>query len=137
MIERLFRVLLAFVPREFRERFGVEMLATARAIDAERPRRPWRTVRAVSDAIVMPFSLRADLRHDARRPPDQRRTIPMEAFVRDLQFAWRGLRREPAFTAFCVITLALGIGANAAMFGIADRLLISGPDHVRDADRVV
>ncbi|HET9372851.1 MAG TPA: ABC transporter permease [Vicinamibacterales bacterium] len=137
MIERLFRLLLALLPRDFRTRFGGEMLATARAIDAERPRRPSRTIRAVCDALLMPFSLRAELRHEARSSPAERRTIPMEAFVRDLQFAWRGLRREPSFTAFCVITLALGIGANAAMFGIADRLLLSGPDHVRDADRVV
>ena len=61
----------------------------------------------------------------------------MDTLFRDLQFALRGLRRERSFTAFCLVTLALGIGANAAMFGIADRLLLSGPDHVREPSRVV
>ena len=54
----------------------------------------------------------------------------------DLVHGVRALRREPAFTAFVVATLALGLGANAAMFGIVDRLLVSAPAHVRDADRV-
>ena len=41
------------------------------------------------------------------------------------------------FTAFVVAALTLGIGANAAMFGIVDRLLLSGPPHIQDPDRVV
>jgi predicted permease len=49
----------------------------------------------------------------------------------------RGFVREPMFAMFVVVTLALGIGANAAMFGVVDRLLLRGPEHVRDADRVV
>src|SRR5262245_1530050 len=137
MVERLYRLLLRWLPRDFRDRFGAEMLDTARALDADRPRRPWTTVRAVSDAIVTPISLRAELRHDRRRHTPGRRTVPMESLLRDVSFALRGLRRDPAFTLFVGVTLALGIGANAAMFGVADRLLLSGPSHVRDAGRVV
>ena len=55
----------------------------------------------------------------------------------DIRLSARGLRRDPAFTAFVVAALMLGIGANAAMFGIVDRLLLSGPPHIRDASRVV
>jgi len=55
----------------------------------------------------------------------------------DLRYALRGLRREPAFTGFVVITLGLGIGANVAIFGVADRLLLSGPAQVTDPDRLV
>ncbi|MGE5834191.1 MAG: ABC transporter permease [Acidobacteriota bacterium] len=135
VIERLYRLLFALLPRDFRDRFGAELLDTARALDAD-ARTPRQAVRAVSDALLTPFALRAELRADARlsSPPRQ---VPMDSFVRDIRFALRALRREPAFTAFVAMTLALGIGANAAMFGIADRLLLRGPAHVRNADRVV
>src|SRR5688572_15289178 len=61
----------------------------------------------------------------------------LDSLAQDLRYALRGLRREPAFTAFAVITLALGIGANAAMYGVVDRLLLRGPDHVLEPDRLV
>ena len=61
----------------------------------------------------------------------------LDTVRQDARYALRGLRREPAFTWFAVVTLALGIGANAAMFGVVDRLLVRGPDHVRDPDRLV
>ena len=51
--------------------------------------------------------------------------------LRDMRFGLRALLRERAFTAFIVIALALGIGANAAMFGVLDRLLLRGPLHVK------
>jgi predicted permease len=56
---------------------------------------------------------------------------------RDLLYAVRGLSRQPGFTVFVVLTLALGIGANSAIFGLLDRLLLSPPPHVREAGRVV
>ena len=42
----------------------------------------------------------------------------MDAFRKDLLYAWRGLRRAPAFAAVAVLTLGLGIGANTAIFSI-------------------
>ncbi len=41
-------------------------------------------------------------------------------FALDARYAARSLVREPLFTSFVVVTLALGIGGNAAMFGVAD-----------------
>jgi predicted permease len=61
----------------------------------------------------------------------------LDSVRQDIRYALRGLRREPAFTVFAIATLALGIGANAAMFGIVDRLLLRGPDHVVEPDRMV
>lgn len=51
--------------------------------------------------------------------------------------ALKGLRRTPAFAATVIATLALGIGANATMFGVIDRVLLRPPEHVVDADDVV
>jgi len=61
----------------------------------------------------------------------------METTFQDVRYALRGLRREPVFTGFAIATLALGIGANAAVYGVVDRLLISGPDHVEHPERLV
>ena len=60
----------------------------------------------------------------------------LDTFRQDVRYAVRGLRRQPGFTAAVVITLALGIGANAAMFGVTDRLLFRPPAMMVDADRV-
>src|SRR5215472_14799924 len=50
----------------------------------------------------------------------------------DIQYAIRGLRRAPAFTATVMITLGLGIGVNAAMFGAIDRLMFRPFPMLRD-----
>jgi len=42
----------------------------------------------------------------------------MDAFRKDLVYAWRGLRRAPVFAAVAILTLGLGIGANTAIFSI-------------------
>src|SRR5438477_408471 len=59
-----------------------------------------------------------------------------DSLRQDLRFAARGLRQKPGFTIAVVLTLALGIGANAAMFGVIDRLLFRPPAFLKDADRV-
>jgi len=49
----------------------------------------------------------------------------------DFRYAARGMRKNPGFTAAVVLTLALGTGANATMFGVVDRLLLQPPAHLR------
>ena len=55
---------------------------------------------------------------------DQRGLPFMETLLRDTRHALRRLRRTPAFTTAILLTLALGIGANTAIFGVIDSILI-------------
>jgi predicted permease len=53
------------------------------------------------------------------------RRLPLiEDLLQDLRFAIRLLRRSPSFTAVAIVTLALGIGANAVVFGVLDALIL-------------
>jgi len=58
--------------------------------------------------------------------------MTFESLLQDLKYAARGLRLKPAFAIAVVSTIGLGIGANAAMFGIVDRLLFRPPNLMRD-----
>lgn len=62
-------------------------------------------------------------------------TLRWESLVQDLRYAVRGLRSKPAFTLAVTVTLALGIGANTAMFSVVDRLLFRPPALLRDPAR--
>ena len=57
--------------------------------------------------------------------------------AKDLRHAARGLRRDPVFTAAAVLSLAIGIGANATIFSAASGLLLSPMPAVRDPHRLV
>ena len=70
-----------------------------------------------------------------RRGSSSRRTW-LEELGQDLAYAFRGFRRRPVFAAGVVLTLGLGIGANATMVGIVDRLLFKPPSHVAEPERL-
>ena len=57
--------------------------------------------------------------------------------LQDLRYAVRSCARSPGLVAAAVVCLALGIGANATIFGVVDTLLFRAPPHVQDPDRVV
>jgi len=61
----------------------------------------------------------------------------MDALLADLRYALRTFARSPALVAAAVVCLALGIGANATIFGVVDTLLFRPPPHVQDPERVV
>jgi len=73
----------------------------------------------------------------AREESRDRWSIPsLDDLLQDVRYALRGLRRSPGFATSAIVTLALGIGANAAMFGVVDRLMFRPFAYLRDPDTV-
>lgn len=62
--------------------------------------------------------------------------VRLSAFAQTTKFAIRSLRRAPGLSTGVIVAFALGIGANATMFGIVDRLLLSPPSHFAEPDAV-
>jgi macrolide transport system ATP-binding/permease protein len=70
------------------------------------------------------------------RTRDEFRAAHLENLLRDVRFGLRSLRRHPGFTAMAVLSLAIGIGANTAIVGVAYAVLFQ-PSPLADPDTLV
>ena len=102
-----------------------------RSFDRHPSRPSVRPVRSIGPSVIPLPSSRKPTGGSSRRPG-----IPTRSPMRNLRLAARMLLKTPFVTAIAVLSLALGIGANAAIFSLFDQLLLR-PLPVREPSRLV
>ena len=134
----LYRFLLHAYPKAYRERYGNEMeeafLALLRLDErygALGRARCW--IGATWDASIQGTAER--LGWSKKRPTGGAGEM-MGSILADVHYALRSLRRRPVFAATAIVTIALGIGANASVFTVVDGFMFT-PLPYEDSDELV
>jgi putative ABC transport system permease protein len=152
MPERLYRLLLLTLPADLRRDFGDDMAQLFRDYRRELAGRPVRLMSlwlsAASDVAVEAFVARTPGRVSRARWNEHenddagltlsRRTggMMMRTVIRDFRHGLRLLRKYPASSLLALATLAIGIGANTAIFSVVDRVLLRALPYP-EPDRIV
>ena len=140
VVEHVFGLILRLYPNEFRRQYGDEMRAFVRArLGEPRYATAWGGVALVchilADGVVgavrerlaihAPSSSASGVNaaREALVPDTDPPEELMATLIHDARYAVRTLRRRPAFTIVSALTLALGIGATSAIFGVIDAML--------------
>ncbi len=159
--DRWWRLLMRLYPPDFRRRYGDSMLdfIHRQAADLQHstfPARALETARTVLDLLLTAararlaalgasgagLSLRqgstasSSVPASTSTPPTRPRSSPMDRLGQDLRYAIRSFARRPALTAVIVGTLALGIGANTAIFTVVNEIVLR-PLPLGEPERVV
>jgi len=129
--DRVIRALLRLYPGEFRERYGRAMLAFHRERVGE-GRVVWH--RVVIDHVASAVAEHVRLLGQHRRAESGGGSASL--VQQDLHFALRSVVRRPLFATIVIATIALGVGANAAIFSVVNGVLLRALPYP-DPDRLV
>jgi predicted permease len=136
--ELFYRRLLHLFPPVFRERFTSDLVDLFR--DKERAAAARGAVALAVFWILIVFDVVISAAAERLRPQpalaaDTRGPL-MHGLLPDVRYALRVMTRRPALSLVVILTLALGIGANTAIFSLVNTVLL-GPQPYPDADRLV